>query len=132
MVANEVKSLAGQTGRATDDIAAQVASIQGETKQAVHAIDVIAQTIEHINAMATTIAGAVEQQGAATAEISRNVEQVSLGTQGVASNIAGVAQVAAETGKMAQAVFHSANSLQAESETLEREVDHFLREVRSA
>ncbi len=130
VVAHEVKTLAGQTGRATEDIAAQVSSIQAETRAAVTAIDDISQTIGHINEMAAAIASAVEEQGAATAEISRNVEQASQGTRAVASNIAGVAQAAAETGRMAQGVFQAANGLLAESESLERQVQRFLRDVR--
>ena len=132
VVANEVKHLAGQTGRATGDIAAQINSVQDETQAAVSAIDGIAQTIGLIAELSTAIAGAVEEQGAATAEIARNVEQASQGTREVASNIAGVAQAAAQTGQMAQAVFKSANDLLAESETLEHAVESFLAEVRAA
>jgi methyl-accepting chemotaxis protein len=132
VVANEVKHLAGQTGRATEDIAVQISSVQAETLAAVTAIEGISQTIDRINEMATAIAGAVEEQGAATAEIARNVEQASIGTREVAANIAGVAQAAAETGRMSQSVFQAANGLRAESETLEREVERFLAEVRAA
>ncbi len=132
VVAHEVKNLAGQTGRATEDIAAQISSVQAETQAAVKAIEGISQTIDRINEMATAIAGAVEEQGAATAEIARNVEQASIGTREVATNIAGVAQAAAETGRMSQSVFQAANGLLAESETLEREVERFLSEVRAA
>jgi methyl-accepting chemotaxis protein len=132
VVANEVKNLAGQTGRATDDIASQISGVQGETHAAVAAIDGIAQTIARIDELSTAIAAAVEEQGAATAEIARNVDQVSMGTREVASNIVGVAQAAAETGSMAQRVFQSASDLLNESETLEREVENFLREVHAA
>jgi methyl-accepting chemotaxis protein len=132
VVAHEVKNLAGQTGRATEDIAAQISSVQVETLAAVTAIEGISQTIDRINEMATAIAGAVEEQGAATAEIARNVEQASIGTREVAANIADVAQAAAETGRMSQSVFQAANGLLAESETLEREVERFLSEVRVA
>jgi methyl-accepting chemotaxis protein len=132
VVANEVKHLAGQTGRATDDIAAQINAVQGETQAAVAAIEGIAQTIADINEMSTAIASAVEEQGAATAEISRNVEQASHGTREVASNITGVAKAAAETGQMAQTVFTSANNLLTESGILERAVGAFLAEVQEA
>jgi methyl-accepting chemotaxis protein len=132
VVANEVKHLAGQTGRATDDIATQINTVQGETQSAVSAIEGIAQTIADINEMSTAIASAVEEQGAATAEIARNVEQASLGTRDVASNITGVAKAAAETGQMAQTVFTSANNLLTESGTLERAVEEFLAEFRAA
>ena len=132
VVANEVKHLAGQTGRATEDIAKQIGSIQAETREAVAAIEAIASTIERINEMSTSIAGAVEEQGAATAEIARNVEQATNGTREVANNITGVAQAAADTGRMAQAVFKAAGNLMKESGDLEREVESFLTELRSA
>jgi methyl-accepting chemotaxis protein len=132
VVANEVKHLAGQTGRATDDIAAQISAVQAETQAAVAAIDGIARTIAEINELSTAIAGAVEQQGAATGEIARNVEQASYGTREVAGNITGVAQAASQTGQMAQMVFTSANDLLAQSETLERAVEAFLAEMRAA
>ncbi len=132
VVANEVKHLAGQTGRATEEIAQQITTVQEETRAAVSAIAEIAKTITQINELATTIAGAVEEQGAATAEIARNVEQASQGTREVANNISGVSQAAAETGRMAQGVFQSANELLGESETLEREVERFLKDVREA
>ena len=130
VVANEVKHLAGQTGRATEEIAQQVAAVQEETRAAVTAIGGIAEIITQINELATTIAGAVEEQGAATAEIARNVEQASAGTREIAANITGVVQAAAETGRMAQSVFQSANDLLTERTALENAVDRFLREVR--
>ena len=132
VVANEVKHLAGQTGRATDEIAQQISTVQEETRNAVTAIGSIATTISQINQMSTSIAGAVEEQGAATAEIARNVEQATQGIREIATNINGVVQAAAETGRMAQGVFQSANELLTESTNLEREVEHFLKEVREA
>jgi methyl-accepting chemotaxis protein len=132
VVANEVKHLAGQSGRATDEIAQQINTVQEETRAAVGAIEGISAIILQINQLATTIAGAVEEQGAATAEISRNVEQASQGTREIATNISGVAKAAAETGRMAQGVFKSANDLLDESKTLEREVERFLKDVREA
>jgi methyl-accepting chemotaxis protein len=132
VVAHEVKNLAGQTARATEEITQQIGTVQSETRQAVDAISGIAGTISRINELAAMIASAVEEQGAATAEIARNVEQANQGTQEVASNIAGVAQAASETGRMAQAVFHSANGLLEESTGLEREVRDFLSSVRAA
>ncbi len=132
VVANEVKHLAGQTGRATDDIANQINTVQSETQAAVAAIEDIAQTIAQIDSMSSAIASAVEQQGAATTEISRNVEQASQGTREVAVNIAGVAQAAAQTGTMAQSLARSADDLLRESATLEQAVGTFLAEVRAA
>ena len=132
VVANEVKHLAGQTARATEEIAEQIANVQDETRAAVTAIGSITGTIGNISELTTTIAGAVEEQGAATGEIARNVEQASQGTRAVARNIAAVARAAAETGRMAQGVFASANDLMTESSILEKEVEHFLTEVRQA
>ena len=130
VVANEVKNLAGQTGRATEDIAQQIGAIQEETRAAVEAIEAIANTIVQMNQMSTSIAGAVEEQGAATGEIARNVEQASAGTQEVANNIEGVAQAADDTGRMAQNVFHAADGLLKDVGQLEREVESFLGELR--
>jgi len=132
VVANEVKHLAGQTARATDEIANQIAAVQEETRSAVMAIMGISSTIEKLNELSTAIASAVEQQGAATAEIARNVEQASAGTRDVATNIAGVAHAASETGVQAQMLYSAANELRQESESLEQEVERFLENVRTA
>ncbi|HIJ37470.1 MAG TPA: methyl-accepting chemotaxis protein, partial [Rhodospirillaceae bacterium] len=88
--------------------------------------------ISRINELSTAIAGAVEQQGAATAEIARNIEEATTGTREVTNNIANLAQSATETGEMAQQVFLSANSLLDESAKLENEVQTFLDQVRRA
>ena len=98
VVATEVKELASQTARATQEIAGQIGQIQTATDHAVTAIGAITGRIRDINAMATTIAAAVEEQGAATQEIVRNVAQASAGTSDVTSNIVGVAGAAEETG----------------------------------
>ena len=98
VVASEVKSLANQTAKATEDISAQIKSIQSATGGAVQAIGGIGQTIGRISEIATTIASAVEEQGAATQEIARNVQQASAGTNEVSSNIVNVTQAATETG----------------------------------
>ncbi|BAE51871.1 methyl-accepting chemotaxis protein [Paramagnetospirillum magneticum] len=132
VVAHEVKNLAGQTAKATEEITLQISAVQAETQAAVEAISGISHTISRINELATAIAGAVEEQGAATAEIARNVELANEGTSEVARNIAGVAQAASETGGMAQAVFTSANGLLDESARLESEVREFLTSVRTA
>jgi methyl-accepting chemotaxis protein len=132
VVANEVKHLAGQTARATDEISAQINAVQDETQAAVQSITGISSTIDKINELSSAIASAVEEQGAATAEIARNVEQASAGTRDVATNISSVAQAASETGQMAQQVYSAANMLQQQSQQLEEEVQNFLREVREA
>jgi methyl-accepting chemotaxis protein len=132
VVANEVKNLAGQTGRATEDIASQICTVQAETQAAVSAIGGIAGTIAGIDELSASIAGAIEEQEAATAEIARSVEMASFGNREVSSNIGEVAQAAAVTGEMAQLVFRSADDLLAESRTLEQAVESFLAEVRAA
>lgn len=132
VVAQEVKVLAEQTARATEDIAGQVSSIQSETNLMVTAIGTISKTIHRINEMSSSIAGAVEQQGAATSEIARNVDEAAHGTQEVASNICEVARGASETGERAHSVFDSANVLMQEVNSLEVSVDQFLAELRAA
>ncbi|WP_231920692.1 methyl-accepting chemotaxis protein [Magnetospirillum sp. XM-1] len=129
VVAHEVKNLAGQTSRATEDIARQIAAVQEEAGSAVSALASIAETIVRINEMSSSIAGAVEQQGAAAAEISRNVQQAAAGSREVVHNITGVVGAAEETGAMARAVFEAANQLLGESADLEREVASFLKEM---
>jgi methyl-accepting chemotaxis protein len=132
VVASEVKSLATQTAKATEEISQQIAMIQGATTQSVAAIAGIGETIRQTSEIATTIASAVEQQGAATQEIARNVQQASAGTQEVAANIGGVTRAAGETGAAASQVQSSASELSQQSETLRRQVDHFLAAIRAA
>ena len=132
VVAAEVKELANQTARATDEISSQIARIQGSTGQAVSAIGSITQRIQEISGVATAIAAAVEEQGAATQEIVRNVAQAAVGTGEVTSNIAGVAGAAEETGAAASQVLASASELSRQSESLSNEVGRFLATVRAA
>ena len=130
VVAGEVKSLANQTAKATDEITAQIAAVQGATRDAVGAIGSITPTIGQINDIAGSIAAAVEEQGAATAEIARNVQQAALGTQEVTGTIARVSQAATETGGAARGVLTAATALTTSSGTLERQVDRFVHEIR--
>ncbi|MGE5547438.1 MAG: methyl-accepting chemotaxis protein [Solirubrobacterales bacterium] len=132
VVANEVKHLAGQTARATGDIASQIADIQAQTRGAVEAINGVAGIIVQMNSLSTVVAGAVEEQGAATAEIARSVEHASTGTHEVAENIDGVANSAAETGRMAQNVLDAASRLIEQSSGLERAVTTFVAEIRAS
>jgi len=132
VVASEVKSLATQTAKATDDIAAQVKAIQGATGDAVTAIGSITDTIGRISEIATTIASAIEEQGAATKEIARNVQQASAGTNEVTSNITGVTQAAAETGAASSQVLGAAGELAKQGETLRADVNQFLANIRAA
>ncbi|SEO88790.1 Methyl-accepting chemotaxis protein [Methylobacterium sp. ap11] len=132
VVATEVKALAEQTAKATEEIARQIGEVQGVTAQAVTAIGAITGRIREIDSVATSIAAAVEQQGAATQEIVRNVAQASVGTTEVTGNIAGVAQASEETGAAAGQVLSAASELSRQSEHLGAEVARFLATVRAA
>ncbi|PWC76330.1 HAMP domain-containing methyl-accepting chemotaxis protein [Azospirillum sp. TSH64] len=132
VVAGEVKSLANQTAKATDDIARQIAAVQGETRNTVAAIQDIAAIIGEIQTISTGISSAVEKQGAATSEIARNVQQAAQGTQAVSEIIGGVSQSAASTGTAAQQVLGSAGQLSQNADTLKREVQEFLASVKCA
>ncbi len=132
VVASEVKALANQTAKATDDISGQVGHIQESTQQAVEAIRGIAQTIDEISQIANAIASAVEQQGSATKEIARNVQEAAHGTQEVATNIVRVKDASAATGAAASEVLGAAGGLAHQAQSLSREVDSFLANVKTA
>ncbi|WP_181905283.1 methyl-accepting chemotaxis protein [Aestuariispira insulae] len=130
VVANEVKSLANQTAQATEQITRQISGIQSETDGSVMAIREIVAGVRGIEELTTTIAAAVEQQDAATSEISRNIEEAAMGTDNVASNIRDVASAAEETGSMASNIQSDSDNLKRESERLRGEVESFLGNVR--
>lgn len=132
VVASEVKSLAGQTARATEEISAQVAAMQGATSEVVQAIESIGGTITAVNEIATTIAAAVEEQDAATREIARNVQQAAHGTGQVSDNIVGVNRAAGQTGIAASQVLVAAEELNLQSTTLRADIDQFLAGIRAA
>jgi methyl-accepting chemotaxis protein len=132
VVASEVKSLASQTAKATDEIRAQIASMQDVTTSAVSAIRNIGQTIGEINDVTTAIAAAVEQQGAATREIARNIQHAAGGTTEVSGNIAGVSAASAEAGAAAADVLNASAALRREAEGLRAEIDAFLTSIRAA
>jgi methyl-accepting chemotaxis protein len=132
VVASEVKSLANQTAKATDQIAAQIGSIQSATKEAVESIRGIVGTIGSINEITATVAAAVNEQGAATQEIARNVQQASAGANQVSSNIAGVETAAGQTGAAASEVRTSATDVARLGESLRGEVGKFLDSIRAA
>jgi methyl-accepting chemotaxis protein len=131
VVAAEVKSLANQTGRATDEITAQVTAIQDATSNAVQAIGSIGATIGSINEISTAIAAAVEEQGAATQEIARNVQQAAAGTNEVSSSISGVIKAASETGAASSRVLGAAGELSSNAGILRAQVDGFIAKVRA-
>jgi methyl-accepting chemotaxis protein len=132
VVAQEVKALASQTAKATEEIGNQIAGMQNATQDSVAAIKEIGTTIGRIAEIASTIAAAVQQQGAATGEIARNVQQAARSTAQVATNIIDVNRGANETGTASAQVLSSAKSLSTESGRLKLEVDRFLTTVRSA
>jgi methyl-accepting chemotaxis protein len=132
VVASEVKALAEQTAKATGEISQQISGIQAATQESVGAIKEIGDTIGRMSEIASTIAAAVEEQGAATQEISRNVQQAAHGTQQVSANIADVQRGASETGSASSQVLAAAKSLSGESSRLRREVGKFLSSVRAA
>jgi methyl-accepting chemotaxis protein len=132
VVASEVKALAEQTAKATGEISQQITGIQAATQDSVTAIKEIGDTIGRMSEIASTIAAAVEEQGAATQEISRNVQQAAQGTQQVSSNITDVQRGASETGSASSQVLTAAQSLSGDSNRLKLEVSKFLSSVRAA
>jgi methyl-accepting chemotaxis protein len=132
VVAQEVKALAAQTAKATDQISTQIAGMQTVTQDSVSAIKEIGATIGRISTITATIAAAVEEQAATTQEITRNVQQAAHGTADVATNIVEVSRGASETGSASAHVLASAQSLSSESHRLRHEVQRFLNSVRAA
>lgn len=129
VVAQEVKSLAAETAKATDEIARQIAKVQVATEESVAAIEEISGTIHRVSEIAGAIASAVEQQGLATIEISQSVQHVAGRSADVAANIAEVSHAASETGSASEKVLSAAKSLSKESSHLKVEVDKFLSTV---
>jgi methyl-accepting chemotaxis protein len=132
VVASEVKSLANQTAKATDEIRSQIASMQQVTTSAVGAIRNIGLTISEINEVTTTIAAAVEEQGAATREIARNIQHAAGGTSEVSSNIVGVRTASTEARAAASEVLNASGALRREADVLRSEIDAFLSNIRAA
>jgi methyl-accepting chemotaxis protein len=110
-VASEVKALANQTGKATEEIGDQIVRIQEATREAVTAIQGIAGTIGEIDQIAAGIASAVEEQSSTTLDIARNVQQAATGTQEVSSTIADVKQAATDTGAAASHVLEGSKAV---------------------
>ena len=132
VVASEVKSLASQTAKATEDISGQIADIQKVAGEAIQAIQTIGGIIGEVNEVATAIAAAVEQQGAATQEITRSTQQAAQGTRNVSDNIGGVSAGADATGAAAQNVKTASEMVARQSEQLRGQVDAFLGRIRAA
>jgi methyl-accepting chemotaxis protein len=125
VVAGEVKELAQETARATGDISARVAAIQGDSDAAVTAIAGIAAVIDQINATQTAIAAAVEEQTATTTEMTRNVSEVAGGSQTISANVAEVAEAAAETTGAAANTAHAADELSSIAHALQKNLAMF-------
>jgi methyl-accepting chemotaxis protein len=132
IVAQEVKALASQTAKATDEIGTQIADMQRATKESVGAIKEISGTITRISEIASSVASAVEEQDAATREIARNVHHAADSTSQVATTINQVRDVASQTGAASAEVLSSAQSLANESSKLKFEVDRLLTTIRAA
>jgi methyl-accepting chemotaxis protein len=132
VVASEVKSLAGQTAKATTEISEQIAAIQATSDETVAAIRNVVDVITEIDQIGTAIAAAIEEQGSATKEISRSIQEAARGTQEVNSNISGVQRAADDTGAASSRVLGAAEQLSSQSRDLTDQVNRFLSEVRAA
>jgi methyl-accepting chemotaxis protein len=132
VVASEVKSLATQTARATADIRAQIESIQAETADAVAAIKRISDTIVEVNQISTVIASSMQQQAAATKEITRNVQQAAGSAKHVSQNINGVSEAVDAANSAASELLLETDRLASQAGTLKAEVGNFLATVRAA
>ena len=132
VVATEVKSLASQTARATGDIEMQVTEIQTFTAKTVAAIASIAKTIADMSDIAMAIATAIEEQGAATREITRSVQEAAQGTEDVSSNIAGIREMSSTTGTASAQILSAADELAHQAGQLDGEVHKFIDDVRTA
>ena len=132
VVAGEVKNLATQTARATEEISQQIGEVQHSTEEAVAAIAEISTIIDKISGIQATIASAVEEQTAATAEIARNVEQAASGTRDVATHITHVTDAAGRAGHGAADLLDAVGVLAQQAEHLDSEVDDFIARIRAA
>ncbi|CAI9403707.1 hypothetical protein ANOBCDAF_04474 [Pleomorphomonas sp. T1.2MG-36] len=132
VVASEVKQLADQTAKATGDIQAKVAEIQESTGNTVHSITSIVKTITNIKEVASAIAGAVEEQGAATSEIASNCQQAAVGTTEVTKNINGVGQAAEMTGAASTQLMNLSTGLSSKAKGLKTVVETFVAKFAAA
>jgi len=132
VVAQEVKALAAQTARATDEIGVQIEGMQSATQEAVGSIKMISSTIGKISEITRTIAAAIEEQGAATQEISGNIQRTAAGTSQVATTIAEVGQGANQTGAASSQLLSSAKQLSDSTTRLQAEIDGFFKSIAAA
>ena len=132
VVASEVKSLASQTARATEDIAAQIAGLRAVTEETAGAIRRIGATVNEINVVTATIAAGMEQQGAATQEIAHGTQEASRRTQEVSASVTGVSADADAAGHSAQTVSHAAGTLRMQADDLRGRIEDFVQGIRAA
>ncbi len=132
VVASEVKNLANQTAKATDEISGQVNEMQEITRDAVTAIEDIGQTIASMNKISSSISSAIDEQGSATQEISRNVQEASTGTSEVTSNMQNVSDASIQTGKSSEEVRNSSTELTEQAEEMRKSVEAFIEGIRAA
>ena len=132
VVATEVKSLANQTAKATEEIARHISEVQGVTDEAVKAIQRIGTTIDEVDAIATSIASGVEQQDASTREIARNVQQAAQRTREMTETIGIVSRDAKTADSTASDVKSASAAMTGEADTLRHRVDTFLDGIRAA
>jgi len=132
VVATEVKSLAQQTAKATDEISAKIGEIQSATDVTVQSIGRIVSTIEMIRSSTTSIAGAVEQQGAATQDIATNTARAASGTADVSQRMNTVSAAAQETGAAAEQLRGLSDALAERAHSLEAEIENFVVQLKSA
>jgi len=132
VVASEVKNLANQTAKATEEISKKIDTVQSVSKDSVEAIRTIGGIIEHIDEISKTIANALGQQDAATREISNNVQQASAGTSEISSSIVNVTHAASESRDAAADVHMAAGELSKQSETMRQEIQRFMSKIRQS
>lgn len=130
VVAGEVKNLANQTAKATEEISAQISSVQTNTQRAVGAIETVEGIIHKVQDIAAVIASSVDQQSAATREIAHNVQEAATSTRTVAQNIDGVSRAASSTGAAAEQVLASSMELTKNADSLHVELGAFLAKIR--
>lgn len=131
VVANEVKSLANQTARATEDIAVQISSIQNSTQSTADSIRTVGDQIRQMTEISSGVAAAVEEQNAATKEISRNIQEASIGNQEVSEKIEFVAQAAGQTQSATATVLDAARLLGQNTATIRQTIERFISDVRA-
>ena len=128
----EVKDLAAQTGKATENIAHQISTIEETTARATDAMKTISTTIAHLDEIANTVAGTVDQQGLVMQEIAESANSVAQGTREVAANVSQGSKAATEIDQIAGSVSTAAGELSLRSDMLAKAVDQFLAKVRAA